>query len=388
MIDRLDLTHAVTESLDRSPVVALLGPRQCGKTTLARQLAAKREHEFFDLERPTDVARLLAPMLALENLAGLVVIDEVQSAPELFGVLRVLVDQPENRAKFLLLGSASPHLVRGVSESLAGRVAFVEMSGFNLRETGEKNLRPLWIRGGFPRSFLAESERTSYQWRDDFIRTFLERDIPQLGITIPAQRLRRFWTMIAHYHGQIFNAAEFARSLDVSESTARRYLDLLSGAYVIRQLQPWHENLKKRQVKSPKVFVRDSGLLHTLLSLETADALAGHPKYGASWEGFALEQVLAIAEVKDPYFWAIHSGAEVDLFFIKNGKRFGFEFRCSDAPELTRSMATAISDLSLDELFVVYPGAKKYRIGERATVVPLGEVGSDWLTLDTRRAGR
>ena len=306
------------------------------------------------------------------------VIDEAQRKPELFNLLRVLVDRPGNRAKFLLTGSASPHLVRGASESLAGRIAFVEMSGFDLREVGAKNFRRLWLRGGFPRSYLAETERASCQWRSDFIRTFLERDIPQLGITIPAERLGRFWTMVAHYHGQVFNAAEFARSLGVSESTAKRYLDLLSGAYVVRQLQPWHENLKKRQVKSPKVYIRDSGLLHALLSIETDAGLAGHPKFGASWEGFALEQVLAMAHTRDAFFWAVHSAAEIDLFLIKNEKRYGFEFKCADAPEMTRSMATAIADVKLDKLFVVYPGDKSYALDSRTRVVSVTELESVW----------
>jgi predicted AAA+ superfamily ATPase len=248
------------------------------------------------------------------------------------------------------------------------------MSGFDLQEIGPDHFRRLWLRGSFPRSYLAETEEASRQWRNDFIRTFLERDLPQLGITIPAERLRRFWTMVAHYHGQIFNAAEFARSLAVSENTVRRYLDLLSGAYVIRQLQPWHENLKKRQVKSPKVYVRDSGLLHALLSIETEAGLAGHPKFGASWEGFALEQVLAMTEVRNAYFWATYSAAEIDLFFIKDEKRYGIEFKCADAPEMTRSMATAIADLKLDKLFVVYPGDKSYALDRRVSAVSVRDI--------------
>jgi uncharacterized protein len=376
MIQRPELLRQVDESLARSPIAILLGPRQCGKTTLARQFAANVKNEFFDLELPTDLARLSVPMLALEGLGGLVVIDEAQRKPELFNLLRVLVDRPGNKAKFLLTGSASPHLVRGASESLAGRIAFVEMSGFDLREIGCANFRQLWLRGGFPRSYLADTERASCQWRSDFIRTFLERDVPQLGISIPAQRLARFWTMVAHYHGQIFNAAEFGRSLGISETTARRYLDLLCGAYVVRQLQPWHANLKKRQVKSPKVYVRDSGLLHTLLSIESDAGLAGHPKFGASWEGFALEQVLAVTDTHNAYFWAVHSSAEIDLFLIKNEKRYGFEFKCADAPEMTHSMATAIADLKLDKLLVVYPGAKSYALDARVSVVSIMDVES------------
>jgi len=362
--------------LAHNPAVVLLGPRQCGKTTLARQFAEKRDHEFFDLEDPADLARLASPMLALEDLSGLVIIDEIQRKPDLFEVLRVLVDRPQSRAVFLLLGSASPHLVRGVSESLAGRVAFIEMSGFDVREIGSENFKQLWARGGFPRSYLAGSEKISYQWRADFARTFLERDIPQLGISIPAERLRRFWTMIAHYHGQIWNAAELARSLGTSEKTARRYLDLLSGAYVVRQLPPWHENLRKRQVKSPKVYVRDSGLLHTLLSLETDKALLRHPKLGASWEGFALEQVLAVVQSRDVYFWATHSGAEMDLLVFKDGQRLGFEFKCTDAPQMTKSIHIAADDLKLDRVFIIYPGRKSYRIDERTEVVSIVDIES------------
>jgi uncharacterized protein len=376
MIARSRLLGRIEEALARSPIAALLGPRQCGKTTAARHFTANQPHEFFDLEEPADLARLSAPMLALEGLEGLVVIDEAQRKPDLFNTLRVLVDRPGNRAKFLLLGSASPHLVRGVSESLAGRVALLEMSGFDLGEVGAEAFRRLWIRGGFPRSYLAGTEHASYQWRNDFIRTFLERDIPQLGITIPAQRLRQFWTMIAHYHGQVFNAAEFARSLGTSESTSRRYLDLLTGAYVIRQLQPWHENLKKRQVKAPKVYIRDSGLLHALLSLETGSGLASHPKFGASWEGFALEQVLARVGAANAYFWAVHSGPELDLLVMKDGRRYGFEFKCVDAPQLTRSLSAAGDNLKLEKLFVVYPGNKSYSLDARTRVTSITEIDS------------
>jgi len=376
MIPRSHLIHRVRDALKHNPVVALLGPRQCGKTTLARELAGQTDHEFFDLEHPADLARLSVPMLALEDLSGLIIIDEVQRKPELFEILRVLVDRPQSKAKFLLLGSASPHLVRGVSESLAGRVALMEMSGFELREIGPGNFKKLWIRGTFPRSYLARGEKASYQWRGDFIETFLQRDIPQLGISIPAAHLRRFWTMIAHYHGQVFNAAEFARALGNSQSTVRRYLDLLSGAYVIRQLPPRYENLKKRQVKSPKVYIRDAGVLHALLSLETGQALFGHPKFGASWEGFALEQVLAMTAVREAYFWAVHAGAELDLLIFKDGQRIGFEFKCADAPRMTRSMRTAFDDLKLDKLFVVYPGSKSYPIGENTEVLSIVDIQS------------
>jgi len=376
MIPRPHLIARVEEALRHNPVVTLLGPRQCGKTTLAREFARKIDHEFFDLEDPTDVARLAAPKLALKDLSGLVILDEVQRKPELFELLRVLVDRPESAARFLLLGSASPHLVRGVSESLAGRVALVEMSGFDLREVGPEHFKRLWHRGGFPRSYLADGDEASYRWRGDFVRTFLERDVPQLGISIPAESLRRFWTMIAHYHGQIFNAAEFARALGQSQSTARRYLDLLAGAFVIRQLPPWYENIKKRQVKSPKVYVRDSGLLHALLSLPTASATSGHPKYGASWEGFALEQVLAITGGHGAYFWATHAGAELDLLIFHDGRRIGLEVKCADAPRMTKSIRTATKDLRLDEVFVIYPGSKSYALDARTRVVAIREVES------------
>jgi predicted AAA+ superfamily ATPase len=371
MIPRPNLVRRVKSALRRSPAVVLLGPRQCGKTTLARGIAAERRCEYFDLEDPRDLAQLESPMLALEPLRGLVVIDEVQRRPELFPVLRVLIDRPGARAKFLLLGSASPHVVRDVSESLAGRVALVDMSGFDVREIGAENYRRLWLRGGLPRSYLARSHAASRQWRDSFIRTFLERDIPQLGIAIPAATLRRFWMMVAHYHGQVWNAAEFARSLGQGEKPARRYLDLLSGAFVVRQLPPWFENISKRQVKSPKVYVRDSGLLHALLGLETQSDLLGHPKLGASWEGFALEQVLAVTGAEKAYCWATYSGAEIDLVVFRGARRVGFEFKCTDAPRMTRSIRAAMESLHLDRVYVVYPGEKSYAMAEKVEAVSL-----------------
>lgn len=376
MIPRIILETAVLVALKENPVVAIVGPRQCGKTTLARQIANHRKGavEFFDLEDSVDLARLENPRLALEDLDGLVVIDEFQKLPELFQTLRVLVDQPRRKTRFLVLGSASPHLVRGLSESLAGRIAFIEQGGFELAETGAESFRKLWLRGGFPRSFLPAAERRSFSWRQDFIKTFLERDIPQLGISIPATTLRRFWTMAAHYHGQVWNAAEFARSLSTSESTARRYLDLLAGTFVLRQLQPWFENVGKRQVKAPKIYVRDTGLLHALLGLESHRDLSRHPKFGASWEGFALEQVLALARPADAYFWATHGGAELDLFFLLKGKRIGFEFKCADAPTMTSSIRSALESLRLDDLFVVHPGRRSYRLGSAVEVVSVREL--------------
>lgn len=376
MIEREHLVKRVKNALRHNPIAVLLGPRQCGKTTLARMIAAQRKCEYFDLEDPADVNRLASPMLALEPLGGLVIIDEVQRQPGLFEILRVLVDRPGAKAKFLLLGSASPHVVRGVSESLAGRAALIEMGGFDLQEIGPEHYRKLWMRGQFPRSFLARGEKVSWQWRSDFVRTFLERDIPQLGITIPAEMLRRFWTMVAHYHGQVWNASEFARSLGRTEKTTRRYLDLLTGAYVVRQLQPWYENLRKRQVKSPKIYIRDSGLLHCLLSLETGKSVMAHPKLGASWEGFAIEQVLTALSARDAYYWATHSGAEIDLLVFKDGKRLGFEFKCADAPQMTRSIYTAITDLKLDRVFVVYPGSKSYAIEDNVRAVAIADLDS------------
>ena len=356
------------------PVAALLGPRQCGKTTLARLIAERGPCEFFDLESPVDLRRLSAPLTTLEKLSGLVVIDEVQRRPDLFELLRVLVDRPDNPARFLLLGSASPQLVRGVSESLAGRIGFVDLSGFDLRETGVEHQDRLWLRGGFPRSFLAADDAASLGWRDGFVRTFLERDIPQLGITVPAATLRRFWTMTAHYHGQIWNAAQFARSLGSSENTARSYLDILAGAFMARVLTPWFENVGKRQVKSPKVFLRDTGILHALLQIATMSDLQAHPKVGASWEGFAIELVAGLLDTRDLYSWATHGGAELDLLVMIGGKRYGFEFKYADAPGRTRSLLIAKEDLGLERVWVVYPGAREYVLDDAIEVVPLASL--------------
>jgi len=307
-------------------------------------------------------------------LRGLVVIDEAQRRPELFPLLRVLLDRADTPARFLLTGSAAPELIRGLSESLAGRVGIVDLGGFTLGEVGPEALPRLWQRGGVPRSFLAGDEPNSLQWRLDFVRTFLARDLPQLGITIPAETLRRFWTMIAHYHGQTWSGAEFARSLGTSEPTARRYLEILAGAYMVRILLPWFENLGKRQVKAPKIYVRDPGLLHALLNLKDRDELLGHPKLGASWEGFALEQVVALLDTRDAYYWATHAGAELDLMVMWGGKRYGFEMKYSDAPGTTKSMHTALADLDLAHLWVIYPGEKRYDLTEKITAVPAREI--------------
>ncbi len=371
MIPRPDPIHQIEASFRIHPVTALLGPRQCGKTTIARFMAQQGPSTFFDLEHPVDIQRLSAPMQALQDINGLVVLDEIQRKPSLFELLRVLVDRPENRSRFLILGSASPHLIKGVSESLAGRVGFVDLAGFQISEVGDQYLNRLWTRGGLPRSFLADGADDSVRWRENFIRTFLERDIPQLGIGIPAETLRRFWSMVAHYHGQVWNAAEFARSLGTAENTARRYLDILSGAYMVRLLPPWFENIKKRQVKAPKIYLRDSGLLHNFLRLENLDALRGHPKIGASWEGFALEHIVQCLQARDVYFWATHGGAELDLMVARGGKRYGFEFKYTDAPRTGRSMHIAIQDLGLAHLWIVYPGEHEYPLSETITAVPL-----------------
>jgi len=375
MIPRPEPIRQIEASFKIHPVTALLGPRQCGKTTLARLISEQEPSTVvFDLENPVDIQRLSAPMQALKNLSGLVIIDEVQRKPELFEILRVLVDRSDQNARFLLLGSASPYLVKGVSESLAGRIGFVDLAGFQLWEVGFQHRDRLWIRGGLPKAFLARSEPDSIHWREDFIRTFLERDIPQLGITIATETLRRFWTMVAHYHGQVWNAAEFARALGTAENTARRYLDILAGAYMIRVLPPWFENLKKRQVKAPKMYIRDSGLLHSLLQISNLAELQGHPKIGASWEGFALEHVIQVLRTRDAYFWATHAGAELDLMVTIGGKRHGFEFKYADAPGRKRSMHIAIEDLGLEHLWIIYPGDQRYALDVKITVIPLEEI--------------
>jgi len=374
MIPRLHYNEAVTRALFRSPVTALLGPRQCGKTTLARRIAQSRQSHYFDIESPLDRQRLQTPELQLGLLSGLVVIDEIQLMPELFGVLRTLVDRPGHATRYLLLGSASPQIIRNVSESLAGRIEFVDLSGFNLTEVAPEACDRLWLRGGFPRSFLAGSEEDSSAWREGFIRTFLERDIPQLGIGIPAAAMRRFWTMLAHLHAQAWNASDLGRSMGLSDKTVRSYLDILTGTYMVRQLQPWHENLKKRQVKTPKVYLRDSGLLHSLLTIPDMTSLWGHPRLGASWEGFALEQTLLIVSGHEAYFWSTSAGAELDLLFFSGGKRYGVEFKFSDAPKASKSMHTALADLGLEHLWVVYPGAVQYPLHEKITVLPIGKL--------------
>jgi len=371
MIARKTDIQAVRTALRRSRVVGILGPRQCGKTTLAREFVRADSLNYFDLEAPASLARLSEPQTALRPLKGLVVIDEIQRRPELFPLLRVLADRRPLPARFLILGSASPALLRQSSETLAGRLETVPLEGFRLGDLGADRQDRHWLRGGFPLSYTARSEADSVQWRRQFLQTFLERDIPQLGITIPSTALRRFWNMAAHYHGQTWNGAELARALAVGESTVRRYLDLMSGVFMVRQLSPWFENLGKRQVKAPKIYVRDSGLLHALLGITNRRDLEHHPKVGASWEGYAVEEVLKAFRPDDAYYWATHNGAELDLLLFKAGRRIGVECKRADAPTLTPSMRIALSDLKLDELRVVYPGTSRYRLGKRVEVLPL-----------------
>ncbi len=370
LIQRHQYRQEVEASLQQFRVTALLGPRQCGKTTLARQFVTVADN-YFDLEDPLDLARLEAPRQVLSRLSGLVVMDEIQHRPDLFPLLRVLADRAGLPARFLVLGSASPNLVKGVSESLAGRVGFVDMSGFDATEVGFDKFDTLWLRGGFPESFLSESDAGSFLWRLQFVRTFLTRDIPQLGITIPSEQLRRFWLMLAHYHGQTWNASELARSLGVNYKTAQGYLDILTGAFMVRQLLPWVENLGKRVRKAPKIYLRDSGVFHTLMNLRTLPELQAHPKLGASWEGLALEHVLRILKVAsdEAFSWATHAGAELDLLVLRGGKRLGFEFKYGDAPRTTRSMHVALHDLQLARLFVVYPGDKNFALDDRIEAV-------------------
>jgi len=370
-IERATLAAQLVRALRGSPVVALVGPRQCGKTTLARALASARRSVYFDLEDPLDLERLVQPKLALAELDGLVVIDEIQRRPDLFQVLRVLADQPRPRRRFLILGSASPELLRQGSESLAGRIAFVDMAGFDLGEVGAAQQRRLWWRGGFPRSFLANGDAASNRWRRDFIRTFLERDLLQLGIRVPAPVMRRLWMMLAHYHGQVWNASEIARALGEAHNTVKRHLDALTGALVVRQLQPWYENLGKRQVKAPKVYVRDPGLLHTLLGIDSAAALSAHPKVGASWEGFVLEELIGLAGERDAFYWRTQAGAELDLLLVSRGRRIGVEVKYADAPAMTRSMHECIESLKLERLYVVYPGIESYALQPNVEVLPL-----------------
>jgi predicted AAA+ superfamily ATPase len=374
MIDRPGVIKRIKTALSRSRVVALIGPRQVGKTTLARQFVSLDSINYFDLEDPVSLARLDEPMTALRDLRSLVVIDEIQRRGDLFPILRVLTDRVPLPARFLILGSASPDWMRGSSESLAGRVEFVNINGLSLPEVGYEKLDSHWLRGGFPLSFLAKNESDSFSWRENFTRTLMERDLPQWGVRIPAASLLRFWRMVAHYHGQVWNAADLSRSLGISQPTARSYLDILEGVFMIRVLQPWYANLGKRQVKSPKLYFRDSGILHQLLGIRNWKDLQENPKLGASWEGYALEEVLKKLEPDEFYFWGTYNQAELDLFIIKHGHRYGVEFKYSDAPVITPSMKIAINDLALEKLFVVYPGVKSYPLADNILVLPITQI--------------
>ncbi len=376
MIDRPMYLNQLSRAVKRSPITALVGPRQCGKTTLARVFGEGRTSAFFDLESQVDLNRLRNPQLMLGSLQGLVIIDEIQAMPGLFRVLRVLVDRPGNKTRLLILGSASPDLVKNASETLAGRVEFVELTAFGLHETGTGRADDVWLRGGFPRSFLARRDTDSLAWREGFIRTFLTRDIPQLGISIPPAAMRRFWTMLAHYHGQTWNASELGRSLDLSDKTVRSYLDILTGTLMVRQLQPWYENIGKRQVKAPKVYLRDSGLLHALLNIPDFQTLHGYPRAGASWEGFAIEQFMQIMKPPQAFFWATHSGAELDLFFIHRGRRYGIEFKFSETPRITKSMKQALESLNLEHLWVIHPGEHTFPLSKKISAWPLTNIVS------------
>lgn len=380
MLTRPALQADLARALGRSRAVVLAGPRQSGKTTLARSLLAPDHANYFDLENPLDAARLDEPMATLGPLQGLVVIDEVQRRPGLFPALRVLIDRSDAAGRFLLLGSASPALLRQAGESLLGRVETIEVAGFDLAEVArapgpapfdDAAALRLWLRGGFPRSFLAGSDDDSLAWRRQAIASHVELDLPQFGLHIAAPGMLRFWRMLAHTHGNIWSAADPARSLGVSEPTVRKYLDVLTQTMMVRQLQPWHANLAKRQVKAPKVYLRDSGLLHALLDVATLPQLLGHPRSGASWEGFALEQVLRLARPDEAYFWATHQGAELDLLLLRGQQRIGVEFKRADVPAVTRSMRIAADDLALDRLYVVYPGDKRFALAPGIEAVPL-----------------
>jgi predicted AAA+ superfamily ATPase len=372
--------RAVQGLLERHPVVALLGARQVGKTTLARTLAARRKMPvtFFDLEDARDLARLADPFLALEGLEGLVVLDEVQRRPQLFPSLRVLADRPHRPARFLLLGSASQDLLRQGAESLAGRIAFHELAGLALDEVGPEFAEKLWVRGGYPRSYLATDSVASAEWRENFVRTYLETDLPALGVTAPTPNLRRFWSMLAHYHGQTWNGNELAGSLGVSGPTVRRYLDLLESTFVARVLQPWSANLSKRQIKSPRVYISDTGILHTLLGIESMEDLLGHPKAGASWEGFALASTARHlgARPQECHFWATHGGAELDLLVVRGRQRRGFEFKRTSTPSTTRAMHIALTDLELEEIVLVVPGTDAFPIAPKVRVVGIQSLES------------
>lgn len=374
MIKRKQITEHIAEALERGRIVSLLGPRQCGKTTLARTFAGPGSSSYFDLEDPVDSAKMAQPQNALSGLKGTVVIDEVQRQPELFPILRVLADRRPLPAKFLILGSASPDLSKHSSESLAGRVERIIIGGFSLSEAGGGAFERHWLRGGLPRSFLARTNEESFIWRREYAQSFVERDLPSYGVSLPPLTLLRFWTMLAHYQGQIFNSSEIARSLGIGVPTVKRYLDVLTGVFMIRQLPPWYVNIKKRQVKAPKIYFYDTGILHALLGARTMNELLAHPKHGASWEGYVIEEVIRSVTPDDVYFWATHQGAEIDLVFSKGGRMYGIEVKRADAPAMTPSLRIALEDLKLDRVAVIYPGEKRYSLHRKIDVVPFEAV--------------
>lgn len=376
-MDRISYFEKINESFEVNRIVVLLGPRQCGKTTIAKQYSGNivgfSRANYFDLENETDLLRLESPQLTFEQLEGLIIIDEVQRRPDLFQILRYIHDENLNK-RFLILGSASRDLIKQSSESLAGRISYIEITPFSLMEMPQE-LDKLWLRGGFPRSFLANNERVSYLWRQDYIKTYIEQDLPALGVGVAPNNIRVFWAMLAHYHGHIFNSSELANSMQLSANTIKSYLALMSATFMVMTLLPWSANIKKRQVKSPKIYFRDSGVYHYFLRLEDKAALLTSPKIGASWEGFALEQIVRLfqADEYERYFWATHNQAELDLLIVQNGKKYGFEFKYQDAPNMTRSMHMALQDLELDKLTVIYPGHVSYPLHEKVRVVGLME---------------
>ena len=374
MIERTIDLQNILKRLGIFPVVAILGPRQCGKTTLAKQV---RYHHYFDLENPRDLARFDNPQLTLEDLKGTIVIDEIQRKADLFPLIRYLVDNNPNQ-KYLILGSASRDLIRQSSETLAGRINYYYLGGLRIHDIGEENIPQLWLRGGFPLSFISQTNENSQLWLESYINSYLERDIPQLGINIPSQTLRKFWIMLSHYHGQLLNYSELAKSFDVSDATVKKYIGILAGTFMVRTLQPWHTNVKKRIVKSPKLYIKDSGIFHALQSINTSDRLLSHPKLGASWEGFALEQIILFLNTPDyeVFFWRTHAGAELDLLIQKNGKFWGLEIKYTDAPRMTKSIHSALKDLSLAHHWIVYPGKDKYPLDKRVTALPLRNINT------------
>ena len=376
MIERKKDLSQIKELIKDFSATAILGARQVGKTTIARQIGADY---YFDLENPRDLAKFENPQLTLEKLTGLVTIDEIQRKPDLFPLLRFLIDQDFKR-KFLILGSASRDLIRQSSETLAGRIAYYHLGGLRITDTGKNNIDKLWLLGRFPKAFIARSSSSAFKWLNNYISTFLERDIPQLGINIPANTLRKFWSMLAHYHGQIINYSEIASSFGLSEYTVKKYLDILCGTFMVRTLQPWFANIGKRLVKKPKIYIKDSGILHSLLSIDSMDSLLSHNKLGASWEGFALEIIAGVLGKPDNelFFWRTHAGNEIDLFWQEHGKNWAVEFKFADAPTLTAPAQAATKDLNLQHLWIIYPGTDRYKLSEKVTVLPLKEIGTEW----------